>query len=83
MDVYVCVCVGRVGIFGRKSGIIRWILGVLRRMSAVCLGVEMERVFGRPRGLPKLGRGLSTRELQRGKRSERFFFGCGGAELLQ
>ena len=41
MGVYGCVCVGRVGIFGRKGGITRRILGVLGRMMTGCVGVEL------------------------------------------
>ncbi len=33
------------GIFGRKSGITRRILGVLGRMRAGCVGVEVENLF--------------------------------------
>ncbi len=44
MGVYGCVCEGRVGIFGRKCGISRRILGVLGRMRAGCVGVEVEHL---------------------------------------
>ena len=41
MDVYGSVCVGRVGIFGRKGGITRRILGVLGRMRTGCVGLSL------------------------------------------
>ena len=49
MNAYGCVCVGRVGIFGRKSGITRRILGVLGRMRAGCVGIEVEYLFQQKR----------------------------------
>ncbi len=44
---YGCVCVARVGIFGCKSGITWKILGVLGRMRAGCVGVEVEHLLQR------------------------------------
>jgi hypothetical protein len=37
--------VGRVGIFERKSEITRRILGVLGRMRAGCVGIDVEHLF--------------------------------------
>ena len=43
--VFMGVCVGRVGIFVRKRGITRWILGVLGCMKVGCVGVEVDHLF--------------------------------------
>ena len=49
MDVYGGVCVGRAGIFERKNGITRRILGVLGRMRAGCVGIDVEHLFQQKR----------------------------------
>ncbi len=49
MNVYGSVCVGRLGMFGGKSGITRRILGVLGRMRTGCVGIEVEHVFQKKR----------------------------------
>ncbi len=40
---------GRVGMFGGKSGIVRRILGVLGRMRTGCVGIEVEHLFQKKR----------------------------------
>ncbi len=61
MGVNKRVCVKSVGIFGHKSGITRRILGVLGRMRAGCVGVEVEHLFQRKRlGIRRLPEFLET-----------------------
>jgi hypothetical protein len=55
----------------------------INRDDESSVGGGVGRFFFQSPGGLQIGRGLATREIQRGKHVERLFFGCGGAELLE